>query len=138
MRTSGLGEKRGSSTSGVLPIDSTTLPKRPPQGLLSSWSRGIVVPVTSKSIARELGAGVDAASLRIVVAGSIFAGVQSPWIGGRFDQQDPANRIRRGSPRRCRLCRRGGLRKQQPQQLDPGQGRGGKPRGGVPHSLSPV
>src|SRR5215471_13468084 len=36
MRTSGLGESRGSSTSGVLPIDSTMLPKRPPQGRLRS------------------------------------------------------------------------------------------------------
>src|SRR5881394_3766280 len=41
MRTSGLGEKRGNSTKGVLPIDSTMSPKRPPQGLLSSSSRGI-------------------------------------------------------------------------------------------------
>src|SRR5215216_4983548 len=41
MRTSGFGESRGSSTSGVLPIDSTMLPKRPPQGLLSSCSCAI-------------------------------------------------------------------------------------------------
>ena len=43
MRTPGLGEKRGSSTSGVLPIDSTMSPKRPPQGRLSSSSRGISI-----------------------------------------------------------------------------------------------
>src|ERR1051326_1450573 len=50
MRTSGLGERRGSSTSGVLPIDSTMLPKRPPQGLLRS-SDMPRSPVTSKRIA---------------------------------------------------------------------------------------
>src|SRR3954454_8255038 len=45
MRTSGLGERRGSSTSGGLPIESTMLPKRPPQGQFRSS------PDTSKSIA---------------------------------------------------------------------------------------
>src|SRR6187551_3040994 len=51
MRTSGLGVRRGSSTSGVLPIDSTILPKRPPQGRLRS-SDIARQSLTSKSIAR--------------------------------------------------------------------------------------
>src|SRR3954465_8287297 len=50
MRTSGLGLRRGSSTSGVLPIDSTMLPKRPPQGRLRS-SDIARQSLTSKSIA---------------------------------------------------------------------------------------
>src|SRR4051812_30028244 len=49
MRTSGLGERRGSSTKGVWPIDSTMSPKRPPQGLLSRSSKAIVaVPYFKK------------------------------------------------------------------------------------------
>ena len=41
--TSGFGERRGSSTSGVLPIDSMMSPKRPPQGRLSNSSRAIEI-----------------------------------------------------------------------------------------------
>src|SRR5580698_4589268 len=47
MRTPGLGDSRGSSISGVLPIDCTRSPYRPPQGLFLSRSAAI----TSRNIA---------------------------------------------------------------------------------------
>src|ERR1700761_1915690 len=57
MWTSGFGDRRFSSTSGVLPIDSTTSPKRPPQGLFKTGSGAMAcrVPVTSESVARLFG-----------------------------------------------------------------------------------
>ncbi len=51
IRTPGLGDRRGSSTSGVLPIDCTMSPYRPPQGLfLSGWAA-----ITSGNIATLAG-----------------------------------------------------------------------------------
>src|SRR3954466_1368054 len=57
MRTSGFGESRGSSTSGVLPIDSTMSPKRPPQGRLSSSSRAMRTRYFKKCSEGEVMAG---------------------------------------------------------------------------------
>src|ERR1700710_1617373 len=61
IRTSSFGERRLSSTRGVLPIDSTTSPKRPPQGLFKTGSGAMALPgpPTSESVAR---AGVRGAT----------------------------------------------------------------------------
>src|ERR1017187_2861866 len=51
MRTPGLGERRGSSIIGVLPIDCTMSPYLPPHGLfLSGWPA-----MTSRNIAGSAG-----------------------------------------------------------------------------------
>ena len=96
MRTSGFGESRGSSTSGVLPIDSTMLPKRPPQGRLSSSSRAIGRPVTSKSIARRAaGTPRPCAGHRV---SEYFRRRSGKLLDRRhrLDEQVPADRIARG------------------------------------------
>ena len=106
MRTSGLGEKRGSSTSGVLPIDSTILPKRPPQGRLSSSSRSIVSLYFKKYSQAAPGHENGLCAVDEGSEGS-FARFLDPQfsIGGNLEEQVPdvqlCSRPWRCSPSRC-------------------------------------
>src|ERR1039458_1468728 len=72
MRTPGFGERLGNSTSGVLPIDCTMSPYRPPQGLLLTRSAGI----TSRNIA-----GYSSAILRSLRSmGPMERGFDFDWL----------------------------------------------------------
>src|SRR5215212_8846802 len=100
MRTSAFGESRGSSTSGVLPIDSTMLPKRPPQGLLSS-SSCIQVPCYFRKCSGGLlprRTGFESACFGHVNAQLVCSARPAKRDRRESNEKDPVDRALRGPP----------------------------------------